>query len=348
MRCTTVLIVLILIPLLLVSFSCATTQRMLGRGQTQSVTIAEGPEDDELSELLGESTGRRQDDGDDIDALLSGETSDQRTLTPPPIQEDRYRVITDKARLRSGPSTSSGVIAVLAKGTQLKMLDWEGNWVRVVDDLGHQGYMHVTLIEKDDGESTAPAMIPYSSTNEPEVTFPSSRRLVVTKGSNIRRGPDTSYNPPIMCAPAGTEFIASGKTGQWYYGTCRGVNGWIYGTLVSESYDATASMDSGAGLGDLETGNTYTTSSSTVRSTAEGRSTAATPGQSGQAPSTPMIAGAQPVSARSSPSMLSQVTGTLNPGQKVSIIDSRSGWRKVKAGRLEGWIPASSLVGETE
>ncbi|EFO81763.1 hypothetical protein OSCT_0340 [Oscillochloris trichoides DG-6] len=65
------------------------------------------------------------------------------TATPIPPQAEA----TINANLRSGPSTNTAVVAVVRKGTQVGLLERQGDWYRVRTPDGTQGWMANTVLK---------------------------------------------------------------------------------------------------------------------------------------------------------------------------------------------------------
>lgn len=54
--------------------------------------------------------------------------------------------VSNKANMRSGPSTKDGVVATLERGVVLKLLDRKGKWVNVKHISGTQGWIYAPLV----------------------------------------------------------------------------------------------------------------------------------------------------------------------------------------------------------
>ena len=77
--------------------------------------------------------------------------------------------------LRSGASTSTAIIARLARGTKIKILGENGSWYLVSTSSGTQGYMSKTYVSTSGSASIA------------------STARVTGSVVNLRKGPGTSY-----------------------------------------------------------------------------------------------------------------------------------------------------------
>lgn len=173
---------------------------------------------------------------------------------------DVYKVVNGALNLRSGPGLNHGVLAVLAEGTTMEIIDSGGtangyDWVKVwVSSLDKTGFVASTFIEK---VTTAPV----------DPAFPVGSTAVTTAALNIRSGAGLSY-PVIVAlwvgAPVtitGAPVAANGYS--WYpIRTGYGTTGWVAGSFLTAGSapapgfatgdsvvtDAVLNLRSGAGL----------------------------------------------------------------------------------------------------
>jgi len=78
-------------------------------------------------------------------------------------------VVGEKVNMRSGPGENQAVLWELGDGYPLKVLETKGEWLRVADFEGDEGWVHKSLVNR------TPHLIV-------------KKRVV-----NIRRGPGTNY-----------------------------------------------------------------------------------------------------------------------------------------------------------
>lgn len=71
-------------------------------------------------------------------------------LATPVFAAEYVSVTKDNVNVRSGPDTSSAVYMELFQGYPLKVLKKEGEWVQVTDFEGDTGWIHKSLIGKND------------------------------------------------------------------------------------------------------------------------------------------------------------------------------------------------------
>jgi uncharacterized protein YraI len=149
--------------------------------------------------------------------------------TPPPTGKfdigDTVRV-TENMNMRSGPSTSNGVVAVLPAGTTGKVLDGPRTgsgytWWKLETSRGTGWAAQDWLVETDGGSTPPP----------PTGKFENGDVVRVTENLNMRSGASTG-NGVIAVLPAGTTGTVVGgpQTGSgytwWQIETSRGT-GWV-------------------------------------------------------------------------------------------------------------------------
>ena len=123
---------------------------------------------------------------------------------------DRLSISSDTINLRSGPGTNYDIMATIegAKYYPLKVIGKEGQWYKVSDVEGYQGWIFSELV------SETKTVITISDT------------------CNIRKGPGTEH-PITMIAEKGASFMVLDTQKDWYHiQDSEGDKGWIYKSLV--------------------------------------------------------------------------------------------------------------------
>ena len=127
-------------------------------------------------------------------------------------------VNTEGARLRSGPGTGYSVLASLAKGTEVRYLDYGGSangyeWHRVkVVSSGKEGFVASVLL-------SAPG------TNNPDPVITGS--ATVTDYVNLRSGPSTSHQVLRVVPYGATVQTSDTVQGGFRYVVHNGLAGWM-------------------------------------------------------------------------------------------------------------------------
>lgn len=144
---------------------------------------------------------------------------------------DIYKVVNGDLNLRSGPGLSYSIVAVLAEGTGMEIIDSGGtangyDWVEVwVSALDKTGFVASTYLEK---VTTSPV----------DSAFPVGSTAVTTAALNIRTGAGLSY-PVIVALWVGAPVTVTGSPVaangyNWYpIKTGYGTTGWVAGSFLT-------------------------------------------------------------------------------------------------------------------
>lgn len=135
-------------------------------------------------------------------------------------------VVASAVNLRSGPSTSSGVITTLNKGATMSVIGVSGEWYHV-NYNGTQAYINSAYV----GLSGASA--PSQGNTNPGTT-PASGSAGTVKGNSVRMrsGPGTSYSI-LGTYNNGTALTITGTENGWTKVTIGGVAGYIRSDYVN-------------------------------------------------------------------------------------------------------------------
>lgn len=286
--------------------------------------------------------------------------ADQEIKEPPPRKteeepqpDQKVRVVKSGARLRSGPSTGSDIIATLNPGEVLRMIKDLGSWIRVEGPDGREAYIYWNLVERVDDSDIAQQPPSPPPVDKPAVFFDEIKTCVTAVGSNVRSGPGTRYDPPVMAVPEGTVMAADGRTGNWYHGTLNGVSGWIHSSLLKEEEEPNTIViaDEPEEIPLEEMVYEPVSGEDQPVVTPEPAAEAVPPGmepapESAEPAAGKTIVGDSPVKVREGPSPLTRVITELAPGTQVDVVERSNTWIKIKTETTEGYIPASALTGE--
>ena len=144
---------------------------------------------------------------------------------------DIYKVVNGALNLRSGPGLSYSILAVLAEGTTMEIIDTGGSangydWVEVwVSSLDKTGFVASTFLEK---VTSSPV----------DSAFPVGSTAVTTAALNIRSGAGLSY-PVIVTLWVGAPVTVTGSPVaangyNWYpIRTGYGTTGWVAGSFLT-------------------------------------------------------------------------------------------------------------------
>ncbi len=120
----------------------------------------------------------------------------------------RLAVSVNKANIRSGPGTNHEILWSVGKYYPLDTLKKSGNWYKIRDFEGDEGWIFHSLIKKI------------------------SAVIVKAPLVNVRSGPETSSRV-LFQAEKGVSFERLGKKGNWFkVRHADGEVGWIHKSLV--------------------------------------------------------------------------------------------------------------------
>lgn len=146
-------------------------------------------------------------------------------------------VTTDSLNMRSGPSTSNGIITTIPRGVTVELMgSASGPWYPI-RYAGNKGWSHGDWLSSG---SAAPAPAPSQPAPAPAPgPTPIGDTVVgtmyVSTGLNLRSGPGTS-NGVLVVMPAGaTVSVMGDAVNGWYPLTFHGTKGWASGEYLQAS-----------------------------------------------------------------------------------------------------------------
>lgn len=148
----------------------------------------------------------------------NGNGSTQPQTGQPSSPSQTATVKTDGLNLRSEPNTTSAIQATLSAGSNLTVLEKQGDWYRINTAAGKTGWVagwHITV-------------------NQPSMPTPSGPYVtIMNPDTNVRSGPSTDHNVIKQVQP-GEKYGIANKTGEWFQVNFPdGSTGYIAGWLVS-------------------------------------------------------------------------------------------------------------------
>lgn len=148
----------------------------------------------------------------------NGNGSTQPQTGQPSSSSQTATVKTDGLNLRSEPNTTSAIQATLPAGSNLTVLEKQGDWYRINTAAGKTGWVagwHITV-------------------NQPSMPTPSGPYVtIMNPDTNVRSGPSTDHNVIKQVQP-GEKYGIANKSGEWFQVNFPdGSTGYIAGWLVS-------------------------------------------------------------------------------------------------------------------
>ncbi len=293
--------------------------------------------------------------------------------TPTPIY-DQARVLKNGSRLRVEPSTSAAVAGTLQANAKLRIISKEGQWYKVLDDLGQTAYIHGNLIQVLDPDGKPKTISEPVTTVQTRLPAPEVYRT--TKGANMRPGPGTNYAPPVAQLPVDAEITFDGYTGSWYHGTYNGKTGWVHSALLNitegvpaaeatppedvlekifqdeedrapasaqPAEDPSPATDSPAmSTEDPESGRV---DSEAIPTEAPSPTPTVTPTSTPTPiPWKSKITGVAPSKVRSQPSQLARVLEEIPVGTDVLVLDVLGDWARIQTSQNTGFVPTTQIA----
>ena len=142
-------------------------------------------------------------------------------------------VTTDNLNMRSGPSTSNGLITTIPRGVTVELMgNAQGGWYPV-RYAGNKGWSHGDWLRSAGSTTPAPAPDPAPS-NPGGVNIGDTivGEMTVTVGLNLRSGPGTNYGV-LVVMPANVGVSVMGEPVNGFYPlTFHGTKGWASGDYL--------------------------------------------------------------------------------------------------------------------
>ena len=219
-------------------------------------------------------------------------------------------VTANALNVRSGPSTSNGVIGYLKKGDKIEITSSEQNWYKIKYGT-KAGWVSKTYIKLNSSNS--------NSTDSPTT---SGKTLVATAGLNVRSGGSTKYKiVGYIGKNKSVQMLGVASSGWYKVRLSDGTVGYASNKYLKESSANSSNNNSSSNENSNSTNNT---DNNTVIET--------------------LIATAN-LNFRSGPSTSSGIIGLIAKGDSVSVLErTNSSWYKVKLsnGKI-GYCSASYL-----
>ena len=214
--------------------------------------------------------------------------------------------VTASLNIRSGPSTSYSILGGFSKGSTIKIVEKNGDWLKVQykTSYGYVSGKYVTSIYDDVIDEGAVINCTYL---------------------NVRSGPSSSYSSRGVIAK-GQKVYIMGKESNWYEILYNGSAGY-----VSKTYISTTSTGNGSNNNDNSSsgGNSNNGSSNNGNS---GNSNGSNNSNNNEKPSESKKTGtvtADALNVRQQPTTSSAKLGLLYKNETVQIVDDTGSWYKI-------------------
>ena len=141
-------------------------------------------------------------------------------------------------RLRSGASTSSGVICICNNGAQVTLNSVSNGWAYVTTSDGKTGYVAAAYLSYS----------PLSEVNTPATTSVSKTAYIKGSSVRVRSGPSTSYDV-VMTLSNGTPVTVTSENGSWTGVTVNGKSGYVSSVYISNTQPSVSTSSTGSSKG---------------------------------------------------------------------------------------------------
>jgi len=256
------------------------------------------------------------------------------------VEAAETKVTTANLNMRTGPGTGYAIITVIPKGAQVSVSGYSGDWAEV-SYSGKSGYAHSSYLK-------SVSDVRYTTAN-----------------LNMRTGPGTSYQV-ILVIPKGAEVAVLDSSSSWYKVSYGGKTGYVSSTYLSGTQTAPAELPVRYTTANLNMRTGPGTSYQVIVVIPKGAAVSVIDsssswykvsygGKTGYVSST-YLSGTQTAPAelpvryttadlnlRTGPGTSYSIILTMPKGSKVSILDTKSAWPKVRYGTKEGYASPNYL-----
>lgn len=217
--------------------------------------------------------------------------------------------VTASLNIRSGPSTSYAILGGFSKGSTIKIVEKNGDWLKVQykTSYGYVSGKYVTSIYDDVIDEGAVINCTYL---------------------NVRSGPSSSYSSRGVIAK-GQKVYIMGKESNWYEILYNGSTGYVSKTYISTTNTGNGSNNNG---NSSSGGNSNNGSSNNGNSNNSGNSNGSNNSNNNEKPSESKKTGtvtADALNVRQQPTTSSAKLGLLYKNETVQIVDDTGSWYKI-------------------
>ena len=182
------------------------------------------------------------------------------TLTMAPSADELVRVTAERLNIRDRPGTDAAVVGALDRGTQLRVVERDGQWVKAEASDGRSGWLSARFLETlpdakvaVEGATTAGSQAGGATTNtgaerasEPLATAPTAIPAgdevvrVTAERLNMRDRPGTDA-AVVGALDRGTQLKVVERDGQWIKAQAPdGRSGWLSARFLEKPSDGAA------------------------------------------------------------------------------------------------------------
>ncbi|MGG3080960.1 SH3 domain-containing protein, partial [Heyndrickxia faecalis] len=241
-------------------------------------------------------------------SFLANSNPDSSADTSTPAKTTTKYVNVDKGShliLRSKASTSSSILASLARGEKVTVYSISGDWAKVKAG-SKTGYVHASFLANSNPDNHAGTSTPAKTT---------TKYVNVDKGSHLLlRSKASTSGKKLASLQRGEKVTVYTASGPWVKVKARGITGYVLASYLSSSDPDASTADDG-----------NNSSEPTPDSTVTKYTTA-------------------DLNLRKGPSTLTSVIEVLDKGTAVKVYSEEDGWAKVEIGGKIGYVSTNYLT----
>ena len=241
-------------------------------------------------------------------SFLANSNPDSSAGTSTPVKTTTKYVNVDKGShliLRSKASTSSSILASLARGEKVTVYSISGDWAKVKAG-SKTGYVHASFLANSNPDNHAGTSTPAKTT---------TKYVNVDKGSHLLlRSKASTSGKKLASLQRGEKVTVYSTSGPWVKVKAKGITGYVLASYLSDS-DPDASTED----------NSNNSSNPTPDSTVTKYTTA-------------------DLNLRKGPSKSASVIEVLDKGTAVKVYSEEDGWAKVEIGGKIGYVSTNYLT----
>ncbi|EPZ58182.1 beta- N-acetylglucosaminidase [Paraclostridium sordellii] len=239
------------------------------------------------------------------DSNEGGTSKPDETPKPNPNVETKIKVVAATSlNVRSGPSTSHGIIGSLKNNEKVEVISESNGWSKIKPN-GKEGYVSSTYLkDSNEGGNSKP-----NETPKPNPNVETKTKVVVATSLNVRSGPSTGHG--IIGSLKNNEKVeVISESNGWSKIKYNGKEGYVSSTYLKDSNEGgTSKPDEKPNIG---------TKIKVVSATS--------------------------LNVRSGPSTGHGIIGSLKNNEKVEVISESNGWSKIKYNGKEGYVSSTYLT----
>ena len=247
----------------------------------------------------------------------------------------KYAMTTANLNFRTGPSTSNKIITTIKKNTKVEVVSYDGKWAKIKynNQVGYSSKDYLSEVSSSGSSSSG-----STSTTKKTGT-------VTTDVLNIRSGAGTSYSKIGTLKKGATVTILQTSNGWHKIELSGSKTGWVSADYIKVTTSSSSGSTSGGNSNNESNGNTdNNTGGGSNNDTSSGDSENDPEDDTTEESSEIGVVTTDVLNVRSGAGTSYSVVKQITKNTKVTILDSKDGWYKIKlSDGTIGWASASYI-----